>query len=835
MPKFNPQTFKQFGEDKIMTVGKLVVNNKNVQVQFTNANGKLVSFNIKESELSASLLALKGKAIAQLHDLEVELEEVGGQPKQIREKGTPFQSSLSNTTQQKPSVGNKKVIPSPSQVRTEATPAGDFHNPYNFVPALPRDKDIFRADPKTGKPKTELGDGKPSGHGSYISDRWSGKISVTLTTVTPLLIPDAADVTKQDPDDPNSHKCYGIRFDPRYLNSEGKLYKPYLPPTSIKGMLRSVYEAITNSRLSILEKHDQRLFYRMSAGDGLSLVPARVEGDQISLMLGTTSDIPTWNGNSQRWSLPNNLMYAAWLPRYRHRLSSISNIGYAGMQHGNHVRVWLEMWQKKTKPDRDGKTKVIFKYWLVRNIVPYQQPLSPQPQVGQASRGHEPVPNQPMIETDGYVCISNRNIESKHDERVFFNYQNPAQHSEEVSKHQTDWKYLIANYQEIHEGQTRENNLDWSRHVLAGSNNLTDGELCYAYVEKDKHGYKIRELYPVMISRAIYDSSPIDLLPQGLQPAEKLCELSPADRVFGWVNQDGNGSYKGQLRVHSVKCESDDAIKDDFGNDGLPLAILGQPKPQQSRFYAASSDQGEPLEDGCDKSEGYQEDGGLRGRKVYPHHQLPNPQEYWNPTQASDRVGDRHYKEYLSVDGTGSTQNRSIKGWVKPEKKFSFEIDVINLSDVELGALLWLLKLEPDCFHRLGGGKPLGFGSVRLEISDTDLRTGNQWKEFYKSLLVVDTQKPNQTKALNTVEIFHEAIEAAYSKKFDQVSFIAAFLKSAQGFSNPIHYPRTTQAPDANIESFKWFVDNESQPKGMKLSLQSLAKDNGLLLQPKKP
>ncbi|MFM7886611.1 MAG: TIGR03986 family CRISPR-associated RAMP protein, partial [Pseudanabaena sp.] len=175
----------------------------------------------------------------------------------------------------------------------------------------------------------------------------------------------------------------------------------------------------------------------------------------------------------------------------------------------------------------------------------------------------------------------------------------------------------------------------------------------------------------------------------------------------------------------------------------------------------------------------------------------------------------------------------SIKGWVKSEVKFSFEIDVTNLSDVELGALLWLLKLEPDCFHRLGGGKPLGFGSVRLEISDTDLRTGNQWQEFYTSLL--NAQKLDQTQAMSTVKTFQEALELAYNSRFNQVSFIAAFLKSAQGFSKPIHYPRTTEAPDANVESFKWFVDYESQPKGMKLSLQPLAKDNGLRLQPKKP
>lgn len=38
--------------------------------------------------------------------------------------------------------------------------------------------------------------------------------------------------------------------------------------------------------------------------------------------------------------------------------------------------------------------------------------------------------------------------------------------------------------------------------------------------------------------------------------------------------------------------------------------------------------------------------------------------------------------------------SRSIQAWVKPEVKFKFTIDVVNLSSVELGALLWLLSLR---------------------------------------------------------------------------------------------------------------------------------------------
>lgn len=45
----------------------------------------------------------------------------------------------------------------------------------------------------------------------------------------------------------------------------------------------------------------------------------------------------------------------------------------------------------------------------------------------------------------------------------------------------------------------------------------------------------------------------------------------------------------------------------------------------------------------------------------------------------------------------------------------------LNLSAVELGALAWLLSLPKEHFFRFGGGKPLGFGSVRLDLESHEI------------------------------------------------------------------------------------------------------------------
>ncbi|MEI8259529.1 MAG: TIGR03986 family CRISPR-associated RAMP protein, partial [Deltaproteobacteria bacterium] len=59
------------------------------------------------------------------------------------------------------------------------------------------------------------------------------------------------------------------------------------------------------------------------------------------------------------------------------------------------------------------------------------------------------------------------------------------------------------------------------------------------------------------------------------------------------------------------------------------------------------------------------------------------------------------------------SQHTGIKP-VKPGVTFRFRVRFENLSDEELGALLWVLRLPAGHCHALGMGKPLGMGSVRI-------------------------------------------------------------------------------------------------------------------------
>ncbi len=424
-------------------------------------------------------------------------------------------------------VKEPEIIAVPMRERPPETPRqvdpNHFHNPYNFVPALPRDQVAG-----------ELGDRQPSGHSSYLPEHWSGRISVKLTTVTPLLIPDAAEMADDD-----GHKTYPVRL--------GTDCKPYLPPTSIKGMLRSAYEAVTNSRLSVFEKHDARLAYRIPATEGTTAKPARVEQRENGLYIRILEESSCVGG-------------AAKLPRYEQRGRAPDKgerkvaLQYSGStalpQHGARVRVELnrgkvthiERWTEDGLPSGDWKL--------------------------------------------GWVCVTGANIGGKQNERVFIQHdRDPAV---KITPSITElWENLIADYQKTHEkdlekrerqdqdpstylghkpGQTA-----WSRHVYDPNQcKLKEGILCYVELDSDSDLNNLKPsdviaLQPVTISRRLYDKRPADLLPESLHPAVDISELSPADRVFGWVNQKNRkpkhassnvNAYKGQLRIHSVQCQT---------------------------------------------------------------------------------------------------------------------------------------------------------------------------------------------------------------------------------------------------------------------------------------
>lgn len=718
-------------------------------------------------QLSTDLIGRVGTAIPVQYAVE------NDKPVRIRRAGEAYLAPAA--------AAAAKAAPAVAGVRPDV-----FAHPYYFLPL--KDREAF-----TG----ELADGPGAGHTHYQPGRFSGTVRVRLTTETPLLL-----CAREDDTTDAGHKTYPVLTDP-----DGA---PRLASASVRGVLRAAFEAVTNSRFGVFPYdrdsaggHARKLGMRPPAQSGLLTIPVRVErhgdGFRARLLPGTT---PLGADGRPAKDAP---VPAACVAMYN-RDWNVPNA--TSLRHGAAGWAFVGPWQHQR-----------FRFWNAEAVHvgadrPARQPMNFRPsrqRAGQADWG-EPrwVP--------GWVCVTHRNIDGKHDERFFFDEGEPR-YADLDPAAAADYEQLIADYQQVHavelaNGVTRPPALkpfcQFSRHithdlktVAEAERKLTDGTLAYAALKADGGRLVVAALYPVMISRRLHPRSPLDLVPKKLLPATSEAELSPADRVFGWVRQQDNpggtdAAYRGHVRVGPVTCGTPNAV--DHFAEPVPLAILGQPKPAQGRFYLGDKT-GKALPGGSDKEKaGYTAGNRVRGPKVYPHHRRGLDADTWRGRECSN-------------------QNRSVRGWVKPGAAFEFDLAVTNLTAFELGGLLWLLSLPAGHFLRLGLGKPLGFGSVRAELVGTQLADGEAWAA---AVYAADPPADAADRA-RLVADFEATMSAA------NADVLKAFRVAAAGWPDlPVHYPPRQpgeRSQGDGGEHYQWFVANERQSRdgnGRKLSLPDL-------------
>lgn len=755
------------------------------------------------------------------------------------------------------SIPARAAAPSPRAEKTAKRRAPDepaaatpgeyrFHNPYSFVPTPPR--------PRTGR----LGDHDPAGHDRLAPDGWTGRIRLQLETVTPLVAPEAApsEVAKG-----SEHPTYPVR------TRDGKAV---LDPTGVKGVVRAAFEAVTNSRFGVFRGHGEPLGYRPQAGIGQSLVPARVlsDGGRVSIELypglSALSVKRPQKRQDRREKWPG--LYAAWVPFYRgNDRDPARSWKFPDLSRDDHGKTFwaLVTYQEHRSPP--------FAYWQVEEI-------DPEPAKVEATKDSHP--GAKLVH--GVLCVTHRNIKNKKCERLFFVPEDedptPAEPDDGLA---AQWRALIRSYHDQHDIEAinspkrndglkpveySEKRAAWSRHLHSRNHDARERmerlesvpeRLCYATIKKGagQHRWRVTGLYPVSIPRELFERSAEDRLHPSLRPACSIGELSPADRVFGWVSPAGSGAYRGHVRIGPSRTEAE---PETFSGGPLPLAILGAPKPTQSRFYVAED--GGPLE-GVETGAGYQTGQSLRGRKVYPHQDVL-PAGHWDtgaPGDRSDAVaGGKIHREYKGI-GDRTKQSRSVKAWVPPGNTFTIDLELTNLAPEELGALLFVLELPAGHHLRFGYGKPLGLGSVHpsVEWEQSELATGAAWAERYAEL-DPSAPAPDEGGIAAARTAFRRAVVGDYTDveaeaagdlegeelepRFEGVEFIAAFLRAARGREDglPVHYPRLLPERGPDTKSYEWFVANErgngkkgpAKREGSKLGLPDLVDGASLPLEP---
>ena len=225
-------------------------------------------------------------------------------------------------------------------------------------------------------------------------------------------------------------------------------------------------------------------------------------------------------------------------------------------------------------------------------------------------------------------------------------------------------------------------------------------------------------------------ASAVDFIPKEVGESDKI---DLVDAIFGFVRRGQENqeqidsedqkekreqSRAGRIFITDAKYKSaDDGIwLADNQDETITPRILASPKPTTFQHYLVQPENTEAKKEELKHYGKPIKETGIRGHKLYWH----------KGNVSKDRIKTNAYEDEIREKQSQYTKIKPIKAGVY----FEFTIHFENLTNVELGALLWILTLAGDYQEKLvwlnldgkdkyrlslGMGKPLGMGAVMIE------------------------------------------------------------------------------------------------------------------------
>ena len=297
---------------------------------------------------------------------------------------------------------------------------------------------------------------------------------------------------------------------------------------------------------------------------------------------------------------------------------------------------------------------------------------------------------------------------------------------------------------------------------------------------------------------SVYEKFQDSVLPYGVKGRTNL---TPAEALLGVIEETQGYSQNRELdkpasalqsRVRFSDAFSDKPDKEICHDKEITLKILGEPKAtaSQSLYYLDKNNPKEYIPKATFKADQIV----ARGRKRYLHHPpIQTGKKYWKTeSEAQER--------------------QNLKVCCKPMRAgqaFTFTVYFENLTAAELTLLKRSLVPREDFCHKLGLGKPLGLGTVRISITKTHYFTPEH-RYSANSLADTITTKPDfeepeecdslidpETMAiLNTLGSYDSSDGPKYLRR------IPEFV--------PVHYPvQNSKQPETG--QYQWSVENEER------------------------
>lgn len=587
----------------------------------------------------------------------------------------------------------------------------------------------------------------------------TGVLKCRLHVVTPLGIPDAEKVKGK------THLEY-----PFFSCGEGKDRVLMIPGSSLRGPLRSVFETATDSCFSTL-REDTGLSRRTDVNKAYKPGILEIKKDgTLNLYKADRYLMPSRISpeNLKRIKSGDFLEIYRQLEKEENTLVSVKNA------RGNHPRKVVTQKGVELKyGDFAEFSRSNTKSYVKRGIHIWNGYAS------NVTLANDLTASGTSKRLRGIVYVG-ESFGKKHGESIFVRKGGPLGYKQEVLK--KAYRSLKESL-EIYRDPAINKEFGKTNSGYAGFENAAgNGWLPIWYNDDAALAFSMAS-----VGRTFFNSTLNDLV--GFhKPCTSRAHLCEACALFGMAQEESLGS-----RIRITDAVIDGAAR----TEESCLKILGQPRYSYLPFYAK-------LRSG-EVPGSYDENGAeIAGRKFYWH--------------------DLRAREDASVYRTEekNQMNNSLE-LVMPGAEFTFNIYYDGITQDQLNKLMWCIHLgenRPDSSlcHKMGRGKPLGLGSVKLTIEERLERSFESGQYTWETDgLEAEAQRPEFRKENWNALLKVLDLNGAGASEKVQIRYPYLVDKDNEEFSEEQKNRGKNGKPDNRLANHVWYRENKKAGRKGKL------------------
>ena len=574
-------------------------------------------------------------------------------------------------------------------------PSENYINPYNFISL---DKDGCKRKPK-----------------SEYNGNLTGYMECTLTTKTPVIIPDSREEKiKKEPLGKGEFKSYVFSSYDEFIPGTN-IISPVIPGSEIRGMLRSDFETFTNSCLSTINK--DKSFISRTKEAKLPGILKKDENNNWKLYEATRYQLHTTRrerGCSEARSASQN-EEAIYMVNNKNTITlkenRLPNSINKDLKTGDEIHFSTRTVEDRIRK-RNGET--IIKKRKIANEIIDNGGLTGILFIGETGV------RKSRDRIHDSIFVINRDQNTNEEKEV---------KAKDLNKSVKKLEEIFDIYNDTAFNKVKEKDVEW----YAGYD-IKNSKILPVWYSKDLDNQGRTYLSLAQIGKEAYHRTLNELLnvagdtEKTYMPCIDINNLCPTCGIFGFVYDDKNDKRDTEQKATAGKIRVADAVYEGTENPYSETKIikeLATPHISNPIFYSSYLTNADLLkmQNNVDWNYDFKFNASgseqidkitIRGRKAYWHHEPNN----------------------IAFTQEKTQRNCAITP-VKSDCKFKFKIYFENMNEEYLNKLIAVINLdytptdgkvdfegEPyyDLCHKIGKAKPFGYGSVKLKVDNVKIR-----------------------------------------------------------------------------------------------------------------